>query len=98
LIKEKQPEIVEIKIEGETLKQVTEFVYLGGLLTEDGRCTKDIRVKRRIGLASAMFGTMKKIWRLNNTATTTKVKIHGTFVISLSECWCLRKEWVSVRK
>ena len=54
---------MEIKIEGETLEQVTEFVlvYLGRVITEDGRCTKDIRVKRRIDLASAMFGTMKKI-------------------------------------
>src|SRR6218665_2739173 len=33
----------EIKIEGETLEQVTEFVYLGGVIMEDGRCTKDIK-------------------------------------------------------
>ena len=46
---------MEIKIEGETLEQVTEFVYLGGVITKEGHCTKDI--KRRIGLASAMFGT-----------------------------------------
>src|SRR6218665_2514318 len=37
----KQQKTVEIKIEGETLEQVTEFIYLGGVITEDGRCTKD---------------------------------------------------------
>src|SRR6218665_182777 len=60
----KQQKTVEIKIERETLEQVTDFIYLGGVITEDGRCTKDI--KRRIGLASAMFGTMNKMWRSNN--------------------------------
>jgi len=70
---------------------VTEFVYLGGVITKDGRCTKDI--KRRIGLASAMFGTMKKL--SNNITTATKVILYGTFVIPVmmygSECWCLIK-------
>ena len=66
------------------------------MITEVGRCTKDI--KRRIGLASAMFGTMNKIkvWRSNNRTTATKVKLYGTFIIPVmmyvSECWCLRKE------
>src|SRR6218665_3678861 len=90
----KHQKTVEIKIEGQTLEQVTEFIYLGGMITEDGRCTKDI--KRRIGLASAMFGTMNKVWRSNNITTATKVKLYGTFVIPVmmygSECWCLRKE------
>jgi len=37
---------MEVKLEGETLEQVTEFVYrpyLGSLITEDAICTKDIR-------------------------------------------------------
>jgi len=59
-----------------------------------GLCTRDI--KRRIGLASAMFGKMNKTWRSNNITTTSKVKLYGTFVIPVimygSECWCLRKE------
>ena len=83
---------MEIKIEGETLEQVIE--YLGGVITEDGRCTRDI--KCRIGLALAMFSTVNKIWRSNNITTATKVKLYGTFVILVvtyaSECWCLRNE------
>ena len=43
----------KIKFDGKKLEQVTEFVYSGGLITEDGQCTKDI--KHRIRLASAMF-------------------------------------------
>jgi len=40
------PEKMAVKIEGETLEHVTEFVYLGGLITEAAQCTKYIR--RRI--------------------------------------------------
>ena len=71
---------------------MTECVYLGGVITENGRCMKDI--KRRIGLASAMFGTMSKmeVEQYNNI----NVKIYGAYVIPVivygSECWCLRKE------
>ena len=59
----KNPKKMEVKLEGETLEQVTEFVYLGGLITEDAKCTKDVR--RRISLASVMFGGLKKRWRSN---------------------------------
>ena len=38
----KNPEKMEVKPEGETREQVTGFVYLGGLITEDAKCTKDI--------------------------------------------------------
>ena len=54
-----QHEDIQIKLGGEVLERVTKFVYLGGTLTEDGRCTKDIR---RIGLACAAFGKHDKKW------------------------------------
>jgi len=66
----KIPEKMEVKIKKEeTLEQVTEFVYLGGLITEDAQCTKDIR--RRISLASAMFGGLRKMWRSNKIKPST---------------------------
>ena len=37
---------MKILIEGHKLDQVEQFVYLGSLVTEDGRCTKE--VQRRI--------------------------------------------------
>jgi len=90
----KQHEDLEVTLENKALEQVTEFVYLGGLITEDGRCTKDI--KRRIGLACAMFGKLNKIWKGNSISTRTKMKLYGAFVIPVllygSECWCMRRE------
>jgi hypothetical protein len=50
----KRREELQIRIENGILEQVTKFVYLGGLITEDGRCEEDI--KRRIGLAFGKLG------------------------------------------
>ena len=36
----------KILIEGDKLDKVEQFVYLGSLVTEDGRCTNEVR--RRI--------------------------------------------------
>src|SRR6218665_3617157 len=43
----KQHEELQVRLGTGVLEQVTRFVYLGGLITEDGRCEED--VKRRIG-------------------------------------------------
>ena len=51
---------------------MAEFVYLGGVITEDAESTRDIR--KRIGLASAMFGKLRKLWRSGNISTRTKTK------------------------
>ena len=34
---------VNITVDGRTLEQVESYVYLGQLITEDGRCDKEIR-------------------------------------------------------
>src|ERR1700733_6906972 len=90
----KNHERLEVKLKGETLEQVTEFVYLGGTITEDAQCTKDI--KRRISLASAAFGRLNQIWRSSSISIKTKVRLYGALVVPVllygSESWCLRKE------
>ena len=40
------PTKFEIKIDGNDIEQVSSFVYLGQLLTEDGKSEKDI-IRRR---------------------------------------------------
>jgi len=54
----KQHEELQVRFGTEVLEQVTRFVYLGELITEDGRCEED--VKRRIGLACAAFRGLGK--------------------------------------
>jgi len=89
----KRHEQLQITFDGEELEQVNEFVYLGGLVTEDGQAAKNI--KRRIGLASAAFGKLDKMWRTSNISSKTKIKLYETLIILVllygPECWCLRK-------
>ena len=79
-----------IKLGHDVLEQVDEFIYLGGLVSEDAQSAADI--KRRTGLASAVTGQLNKIWRSKNVTVGTKAKLFETLVIPVflygSECWC----------
>jgi len=55
----KHHEQLNVTLNNEELKQVTECVYLGGVATKDAQCTADI--KQRIGLASAMMRKFNKM-------------------------------------
>ena len=89
----KSPEELKVKLENDELEQVTEFVYLGGMVTEDGECRRDIQ--RRTSLASAMVGKLSKIWKSPSISLRTKVKVYEAIVIPVFlygvECWQLRK-------
>jgi len=42
-----------ITVNVDKLKQVDQFIYLGSLISQDGRCDKEI--KRRIGISNNIF-------------------------------------------
>ena len=46
--------VEDVNLRGETIKQVSEFTYLGSVVTSDGKTTEDIG-KRRAGARRA-FG------------------------------------------
>ena len=81
-----------VKINGQLLKQVSDFVYLGGNISSDGTLDKDIG--RRIGLASGAMQNLNKIWRARDLSIATKVRMYQTLILSLllynSETWALR--------
>ena len=52
------PQEPEIKINGETLKVVSNFKYLGSIITPDNRV--DMEVSNRIKNACAAYGKMEK--------------------------------------
>ena len=54
----RQPSQVTITIDQKQLENVKCFKYLGSMLTDDGRCTCEI--KSRIGMAKAAFNKKKK--------------------------------------
>ena len=59
-----------VTVDGEQLRQVTKFKYLGTMLTSDGRCTTEI--KSRIAQAKAVFQKMKNL--LTNKSISMKVR------------------------
>ena len=50
---------VEAHVNGEAVRQVSSFRYLGSLISEDGRC--DAEIKSRIAMAKGNFGKMRRI-------------------------------------
>src|SRR6476469_8245349 len=52
-------ERVNITVEGQSVEQVSKFIYLGSLISEDGRCLDN--VKTRIGMAKYAFNKRKEL-------------------------------------
>src|SRR6218665_4105606 len=92
----KQQEELQVRLGSRVLEQVTRFVYLGGLITEDGRCEEDVKRRIIIGLACAAFGGLGKMWREKSISIATNMKLYYALVVTVllygSECWSLRKE------
>jgi hypothetical protein len=57
----RQPTPVTIKMDQKQLENVKCFKYLGSLLTDDGRCTCEI--KSRIAMAKAAFNKKKSSYK-----------------------------------
>ena len=45
-----------IQAEGNTIEDITEFCYLGSVLSHDNSCDKDIKI--RLGKANSNFGRL----------------------------------------
>jgi len=84
----------ELEVGGRSIENVTEFVYLGSLLTCDNDCNKEI--KRRIARATGAMAGFKTIWNSKHISTETKISIFRTCVMSVllyaCETWTLRKK------
>jgi hypothetical protein len=83
----------ELETEEGNVENVTEFEYLGSLITWDNDGTAEI--KRRIGKATGAMAGFKNIWRSRNINVKTKLEILKTCVFSVllyaCETWTLKK-------
>jgi len=52
---------VKITIDGEEIEQVTEFCYLGSLISSDAKCHKEI--KKRIAMGKEAFTKRKELYK-----------------------------------
>ena len=50
---------VSIVLDGISVEQVIKFKYLGSILSEDGRCFEDVKV--RVGMAKEAFRKRRKL-------------------------------------
>ena len=85
---------VNITVDGRALEQVESYVYLGQLITEDGRSDKEIR--RRIEIARREFLNMKSILTSRKLTLETRKRLIRCYVLSTflyaSETWNIDKE------
>jgi len=84
-----------ILIEGRKLDHVEQFVYLGSLVTEDGRCTKEVR--RRIALGKTTFSKRKELLRGSLSLGLKKRMVRvlvWSVVLYGSETWTLRQKHI----
>ncbi|PNF42669.1 hypothetical protein B7P43_G17872 [Cryptotermes secundus] len=87
----RQPTPVTIKIDQKQLENVKCFKYLGSLLTDDGRCTSEI--KSRIAMAKAAFSKKKNLFTSKLDLNLRK-KLVKCYIWSIAlygaETWTLR--------
>ena len=86
--------VLNIKVDGSTLEQVSKFVYLGQLITEDGKCEEEI--KRRIGMARTNFINMRDVLASRKLTLNTRKRLIRCYILSTflyaSETWSFSKE------
>ena len=84
---------LNITLEGSPIQQASSISYLGSLITEDGRCEKE--VKRRIEIARSAFVKMNKILTSRKINIDTRKRLCVCYVWSTllygSETWTLTK-------
>ena len=84
----------QMKVDNIELENVTEFEYLGSLLTWNNDCGKEIR--KRIAKALGAMAGFKNIWTSREISIATKLSLLRTCIFSIllyaCESWTLRKQ------
>lgn len=92
--KKTQPPRFSISSEGESIRQISSFQYLGYTITQEGRCNKEI--KKRIAIAKDSFIRISSVMKNRNIKNCTKIRILKGYVWSVllygCECWTIDNE------
>jgi hypothetical protein len=84
----------DIKVQNQKLEKVEEFIYLGHLITSDGKYEREI--KRRIAIAKSNFEKMSSILTTRNIKLQIRKRLLQCYVMSTflyaSETWSLNKD------
>ena len=86
--------LCNISCNGQQIKQVNTFNYLGSTITPDAKC--DTEIKKRLALSKETFTKMKPIFTNRNISLKTKMNALRAYVWSVllygCECWTLIKD------
>jgi hypothetical protein len=73
--------ILPIRLDNGIVEEVSEFCYLGSILTSDS--SNNLDINSRIAKARQAYGILTKIWRSNAISLKTKIQIFNTNVKSV---------------
>ena len=81
------------KIDGETMKTVRDFVFLGSKITADGDCSHEI--KRRLLLGGKVMTNLDSVFKSRDITLPTKVRLVKAMVFPVvmygCESWTVKK-------
>ena len=85
--------ITSQQIDGETMETVTDFIFFGSKITEDGDCSHEI--KRCLLLARKVMSNLDTIFKSRDIALPTKVHLVKAMVFPVVmygyESWTVKK-------
>ena len=85
--------ITSWEIDGETMKTVTDFIFLGSKITADGDCSHEI--KRRLLLGRKIMTNIDSILKSRDITLPTKVHVVKTMVFPLVMYKC--ESWTKMK-
>ena len=78
-----------LKLEGEEIEDVDNFIYLGAVVDKHGGTERDIN--RRLSLARNAFVTLRPVWKSAKYSTVTKIRLFNSNVMPVllygAEMW-----------
>ena len=85
--------ITSWQIDGETVKTVADFIFLGYKITADGNCSHEI--KRRLLLGRKVMTSLNSIFKSRDITLPTKVRLVKAMVFPVvmygCESWAVKK-------
>ena len=83
----------EVKVDDNTLEEVTRFQYLGSTLNAD--VTSDNEIKNRLAIATDQLAKLNRIWSANNISLPIKTNPMKSLITSIAlygcESWTYNK-------
>ena len=77
--------ITSWQIDGETMKTVSDFIFLGSQITADGDCSHEI--KRRLLLGRKVMTNLDSILKSRDITLSTKVRLSQGYGFSSGHVW-----------